>query len=171
MITEYGITLSPLASSDIELVREWRNSDKIKQYARNQDNISIEQQKSWFSKLDRDKNLYFIISIDNKKIGLIWGNYLNSEEVETGFYIYEDEYLNSIYSYKIVTTLHKFLFYTKKVKNVYCDILNTNKRAIRFNLSLGFKKIDTKDTDSRYILSLNSFENSLKKIEKIIDRY
>jgi RimJ/RimL family protein N-acetyltransferase len=172
MIEEYGVLLTPLSSDDIELVRYWRNSDKIKQYARNKDNITASEQKIWFDNLDKDKNLYFVISVDDTKIGLIWANYQSDDEVETGFYIYEDKYLNSIYSYKIVTTLHNYLFYKLNIKTIYCDILDSNKRAIRFNLSLGFTKIaDGNEDDSRYILSRDSFEKSLSKIKKVISRY
>lgn len=171
MINKYGIVLSKLTIDDINLVREWRNSDKIKQYARNKDYITEEMQKNWFAKLDESKNLYFVITTNNTKIGLIWANYLNADEVETGFYIYEDEYLNSIYSYKIVTTLHHYLFDTLKIKNIYCDILNDNKRAIRFNTSLGFVQISTNNTESRYQLSYNSFTNALQKIDTIITKY
>ena len=82
----------------------------------------------------------------------------------SGFYIYEDKYLNGIYSYKVIVLFYKFLF--EKIDTLYTDILEDNSRAIRFNLSLGFKK-----EDNLYILTKENFYKNLEKIEKIIRKY
>jgi len=157
----YGIELEPLSEKDLELVRSWRNSEKIKKYARNQDYITADQQKKWFKSLK--DSLYYIVKMDSKKIGLVWVQNLSTKPI-TGFYIYEDKYLNGIYSYKVIVLFYKFLF--EKVDTLYTDILEDNSRAIRFNLSLGFKK-----EKEIYILTKENFYKNLEKIEKIIRKY
>jgi len=157
----YGIELEPLSEKDLELVRSWRNSEKIKKYARNKDYITAKQQKKWFKNLK--DSLYYIVKTDSKKIGLVWVQNLSTKPI-TGFYIYEDKYLNGIYSYKVIVSFYKFLF--EKVDALYTDILEDNSRAIRFNLSLGFKK-----TDNLYILTKENFYKNLEKIEKVIRKY
>ena len=164
--TNYGISLKPLESKDLEIVRYWRNSEKINHYARDKSQISQVQQQEWFEKIDTDENLFFVIVIDDIQVGLIWARDVHNI-CETGFYIYEDRFLNSIYSYKIVTVLHKILFDEVCVSEIYCDILDDNKRAIRFNKSLGFKNI----YEERYCLEKNSFYEKLSGYEKIIKNY
>ena len=163
MLSEYGINLLPLQEEDLELIRFWRNSDKIKKYAKNQNYITKNMHKQWFENI---KGYYFIIQMNNKKIGLIWlGNVDNY--YESGFYIYENKYLNNIYSYKIVTILHKFAFYKLNLEEIYCEILENNKRAIRFNKSLGFQKVE----GIKYKLTKENFEKSLNKFETILKKY
>ena len=69
ILKSYGIELEPLSEKDLELVRSWRNSEKIKKYARNKDYITAKQQKKWFKNLK--DSLYYIVKTDNKKIGLV----------------------------------------------------------------------------------------------------
>ena len=163
MLEEYGIKLLPLKKDDLELVRFWRNSDKIKRYAKNKNYITKETHKKWFENLN---GYYFIIEINDKKAGLIWLKKVD-DHYESGFYIYEDKYLNNIYSYKIVTILHKFAFYDLGLNEIYCEILETNKRAIRFNKSLGFKKVD----GIKYRLTKNDFEKHLQNFSSILEKY
>ena len=160
-LKEYGIELIPLSKEDLELVRSWRNSPKISQYARNRNYITSEQQQKWFKNLK--DSIYYIVKIDSQKVGLVWVNNLSTKPM-TGFYIYEDKFLNSIYSYKVIALFYKFLF--EKVDKLYTDILEDNLRAIRFNTSLGFKK-----EDNFYSLTKENFYKNLEKIEKIIRKY
>jgi RimJ/RimL family protein N-acetyltransferase len=163
LISGYGVKLIPLQKDDLELVRFWRNSDKIRQFAKNKEYITKEMHKKWF---ETKKGYYFVVEINSEKIGLIW---LKEHDgfYESGFYIYEDKYLNNIYSYKIVTLLHKFAFETLKLNEIYCEILPENKRAIRFNLSLGFEKI----SDIKYVLTKDNFYKFLNKFEKLLEKY
>lgn len=164
--TNYGITLVPLTIEDLELVRLWRNSEKISKFARNKGYITKEDQQNWFRIVDNSDNIFFVIIIDNIKVGLIWAKDIN-KNCESGFYIYEDKYLNGIYSYKVVTILHEVLFDKIGVSQIYCEILSTNSRAIRFNKSLGFEYI----SKERYCLSKENFLQKLLSYKKIIENY
>ena len=48
MIIKYGITLKKLALEDIEMIREWRNSPKIRAIMQNYEYITKEKQLAWF---------------------------------------------------------------------------------------------------------------------------
>jgi RimJ/RimL family protein N-acetyltransferase len=160
------VTFSLLEENEIELVRNWRNSDKIRQYANHQEYISVDQQQRWFSSLSTSDHAYFMITINDQKIGLVWARNIHSDWCETGFYIYEDRYLNSIYSYKVVSILHNYLFNDQGLEAIYCEILPDNKRAIRFNLSLGYKFLE----GQHYQLKKADYVTHLKKIERVINR-
>lgn len=163
MLNKYDINLQPLKKEDLDLIRSWRNSDKIRRYAKNQTHITKKMHQKWFENIN---GYYFIIEINNTKIGLIWLKKIH-DYYESGFYIYEDKYLNNIYSYKIVTILHKFAFYELGLNEIYCEILEDNSRAIRFNKSLGFKKIDK----IKYRLTKKDFETHLQQFASILEKY
>ena len=74
ILQRFNITLTSLELKDIEMVRMWRNSDEIKQYALNQDHITSEQQQKWFDSLQNKEDEYFVIHTEDNPIGLIWFN-------------------------------------------------------------------------------------------------
>ena len=167
MIQGFDITLSPLCQEDIELVRFWRNSDEIKRYALNQEEISKEQQESWFASLAEKEDEYFIIKLHAEKMGLIWFNQ-RDETVETGFYIYDETKQNSLTPYKVVTLFHDYLFNSKGFERLTCKIMHDNQRAVRFNLSLGYKEKQSFELYKSYELSLQDYKTANAKIEKLL---
>jgi len=161
----FDIVLKPLCYEDIEMVRKWRNSPQINRYALKREYISKKQQQEWFKNLDRDE--YFIIQAKQESIGLIWFNHKN-ELIETGFYIYEQSRQNSLLPYKVVTMFHDYLFNTKQFKSITCKIQKDNKRAIRFNGSLGYKKQSENDVFDRYILTKQDHCKADKRIKTLL---
>lgn len=82
IIRDYGVELHQLTEDKIELVRNWRNSDKISRYMEYREYITIEMQKQWFTKINQsDNQFYFIIMVDGKEIGLI-----NIKNVDWDYY-------------------------------------------------------------------------------------
>lgn len=165
--SDFDIVLKPLCFEDIEMIRKWRNSEHINRYALNQEYITKERQEQWFKSIGKDE--YFIIQVEQDPIGLIWFNY-KEDLVETGFYIYKQSNQNSLLPYKVVTMFHNYLFNTKKFKSITCKIQNDNKRAIRFNKSLGYKKQNNDSKASRYALDYQEYLVTDAKIRKLLKK-
>ncbi|MBU0633340.1 GNAT family N-acetyltransferase [bacterium] len=163
----FDITLTPLGIQEIEMVRNWRNSDKVKRYALNQEYITPEQQLNWFISLQEKEDEYFVIHVGDESVGLIWFN-KRDETIETGFYIYDESRQNSLTPYKIVTLFHDYLFNQKKFAALTCKIMPDNPRAVRFNLSLGYKEIETFDTYKSYLLTYEDYKKADAKISKLL---
>lgn len=165
----FDIALHPLVKEDIEMVRMWRNSDVVRPYALHQEIISQEQQNVWFESLQHKRDEYFVILVLNVPIGLIW---FNDKEgvIETGFYLYETLYQNSLTPYKIVSLFHDYLFHQKQFSTITCKIMPDNKRAIRFNLSLGYQKIQTCEHYAVYELSSAQYEKYNTKIMALLSK-
>lgn len=169
----FDITLTPLEHHDIEIVRTWRNSDEVKRYALNQEYITQEQQEAWFASLKAKEDEYFVIhakcllSMKENSIGLIWFN-KRDKTVETGFYLYDASKQNSLTPYKIVTLFHNYLFNTKSFKMLTCKITHDNPRAVRFNLSLGYKENGNFEEYKRYELSYEDYNKANGKISKLL---
>jgi UDP-4-amino-4,6-dideoxy-N-acetyl-beta-L-altrosamine N-acetyltransferase len=171
-LDQYGVILERLTSNDIELVRQWRNDPKISQYMFFREDITPEMQKKWFVSINNDCNFYFIINHNNEKIGLTEIKKIDYKNKigESGIFIYEEGLLNSLLSYQITLSLLDFAFYTLKLKGVYSTILKSNKRAIRFNKSLGFhsKENIEEENSLKYYLCKEDYEKCTNNIKKII---
>jgi len=166
-LQDFDIELTPLMHKDIQTVRLWRNSDTIKRYALNQEHITKEQQECWFEALRAKEDEYFLIHAMNKPVGLIWYNKL-AEIYESGFYLYDIGTQNSLLPYKVVTLFHHYLFEIKKLKKIQCKILHSNQRAVRFNLSLGFKEEIEHERYKTYTLNYEAYKRANAIISRLL---
>jgi len=141
-LEKYGVTLTRITHDKIELVRNWRNDPKIAMYMEFRDFITPEMQEEWFKKIDNDNNYFFIIEYGGKEIGLINIKDIDYEQKtgEGGIFIYDDSYLNSDVSFRASLCICDFFFETLNLERKIAHVLNDNKRAIQYNLLLGFEK-------------------------------
>lgn len=85
-----------LSADYLELLRDWRNSPRIRAQARNADMITAEMQQRWFAGLSTDKSQrYFVVMQSEHPVGVLsftgisqhrceWGCYLGEERVWPG---------------------------------------------------------------------------------------
>ena len=128
--------------------------------------ITPEMQKKWFNKINNDNNYYFIIVLGNKEIGLINVRDINYEKLEGegGIFIYDDELLHSDAPFRASCCLNEFVFNTLKLKRVIAHILKENKRAIKYNEFMGFRKADKQEniTNQLYYLDFDNYTQKRK---------
>lgn len=179
--SKYGVTLQRLTEDKIELVRCWRNDPKISQYMEYREHITAEMQKKWFAKVDNDQNYYFIICYKGQEIGLT-----NVKDVdfaaktgEGGIFIYEDSFLNTDVPFRVIFALNDFCFDELKLESMVAHIMSDNKRAIDFNVLLGYKKCGGQDDSScngenarklTYILQKNDYFKQRDRFAKVLLR-
>lgn len=155
ILESYGVTLRKLEETDIELVRQWRNDPEISKFMVYRDYITIEMQKKWFLSVNNEDNYYFIIELEDEKIGLTELKKINwyDRSAESGVFIYSNKHQNGVLSYQVLLSLLDFGFNDLKLEKVNAQILASNKRAIRFNKSLGFQENLTHDKSENGVLS------------------
>ena len=120
-ITNYGVKLVQLSQDKIELVRKWRNSDKIKKYMEYRDYISPEMQQKWFDKISTTtKDFYFLIDVNNIEIGLVNIKNVNwSKRIgEWGVFVWDDLSLHKGIAYKAALCLYDFTFNVLHLDNI-----------------------------------------------------
>ncbi len=168
-INKYGITLSRLAGEDLELLRQKRNADHIQRHMEFREHITEEAQKTWFETINNNNNLYFIISYEGKKIGLI-----NSKDIqwnplrsEAGLFIWEQSYWNTQIPAFSTLILLEIAFFVDQAEVSYCSVLSDNPRAQHFNKQLGYELLPDQENiyNQRYQLTRERF---FKKTVKII---
>lgn len=138
-----NVQLRKITYKDIELIREWRNSDLIKNVSYNRDYISPEMQSKWFDNIkDNLSQLHWIINIDGIDAGYAAIKNIDLQNKRCEFaslYIANEKFLlngsGAIAQYKILN--YMFSEYSDILK-VHCEVLGFNKKVIQLHKRFGF---------------------------------
>lgn len=171
-INKYGVKLNRLTHDKIELVRRWRNHPKISKYMEYRDEITQEMQERWYEKINNDNNYYFLIEVDGKEIGLI-----NVRDIdygigvgEPGIFIWDDDYLNSPFSFQASIAFIDFCFGELGLSKLVIHVLRDNIRAIKFNIAFGYKLSPRQETtyNQEYTLNYSDYKKKRNKLLKLL---
>jgi RimJ/RimL family protein N-acetyltransferase len=169
---KYGIILERLKEEDIELVRQWRNSDPVRLNMKYQEIITPEQQKQWFHSINNLRFNFMMIYYQGEKIGLLNDKNIDweSRSSETGIFLGRTEFYNTFVPYLVSVAGIESTFYLTGWEKQYAHILRTNINAIRFNLQLGYQLTEgQKGVDhQQYEMTRQSFEQKAGKIRKAV---
>lgn len=167
IIETNGIKIERLKASDIELVRQWRNSAFVRQHMNFREHITPEMQLEWFRSIDNFNNFYFILHFKDLKVGL--GDIKNVDwddsSGEAGVFIAEKNYLSSFLPVVGALTLSELVFKIFKLKRIYSQIRIDNKRAMKFNKLFGYKRVEGeegKDSQLHYLTGESFFKATRK---------
>ncbi len=170
-IKQYGVTLKRITSSDIELLRYWRNRQSVKMYMDYREYITPEMQKKWFASVDNKFNYYFIIGFEGKQVGLINAKDFSYEKSfgEGGIFIWDPEYINSFAAVFSTLCLLNFVFFEVKLCHLsHARILRDNERAIHYNQLIGYKLAAGQENqyNQLYTLTLEDYTKNAGKLNK-----
>jgi UDP-4-amino-4,6-dideoxy-N-acetyl-beta-L-altrosamine N-acetyltransferase len=162
IISGYGIKLTRLDQSEIEMVRNWRNASHIREKMEIKELIQPEQQKEWFKTINNIDNNYFIIHANGIKVGLIYAAKIDWDKSFTGnagIFIYEEKYQETgvPLAASFLLTDTSFLM---NIKKSYITVLSNNKKAIEFNKALGYKIMPNQEGifNQKYELDIANYE-------------
>jgi UDP-4-amino-4,6-dideoxy-N-acetyl-beta-L-altrosamine N-acetyltransferase len=168
-LIRYGVTLKRISAEDLELVRFWRNSQKIRDNMIYREYITPEMQKKWFDSINNYNNFFYIIQVNNDSIGLIDNK--NTDwtmgTTESGLFLYDEKYYNTYIPIAASFILIEVGFYILNGKDARIKVLRTNKKAINYNTRLGFVPINIEDADNQFIEFILTKENLQKKTLKL----
>ena len=147
--------------SDIEKVRNWRNSELIRNVSYDRTIIDSEKQSKWFETIKENiSQLHWIINIDGIDVGYaaIKNIDLINKRCEfSSLYIVEQKFLlngsGAIIEYRIIDYI--FTKYPEIIK-IYCEVLKYNKKVIQLHRRFGF--VIEGELKNHYILN-NKFES------------
>lgn len=173
MIAEaYGIKLLRLTEEYLELVRQHRNSDAVRNTMEYREIITPEMQREWFRKIDNEHNNYGLIFVDDKPIGLISGTEIDWKQMITGnggIFIWDENFKETLYPAKAALLMTDWGFYVGMEKN-YVRILSNNTKSIAFNLSLGYQLLPNQEDvfNQQYELTAKRYFSSVEKVRKAL---
>ena len=128
-----------------ELVRNWRNSDKIKRYMYSDHHISKTEHQKWIKKLKTgDKAKAWVIKYDKKPVGLVYLSNINYKDKSTewGIYIADDSVRGRGVGAFSLHKLMKYVFDEMNFNKMHTKVLENNPIAMELYERFGFKRED-----------------------------
>ncbi len=175
-IHKYGITLKRITEDDIELLRQWRNSENVNRYMEYREYITPKMQRKWFESINNYNNFYYLIIHKGEKVGVINEKNINREgdgTSESGLFVANKKYLKTHIPLLASLTLIELNFYILGGKESYIRTLKNNKTAIAYNKTLGYELCEGQEDveNQKYRLTRESFERATLKIRKAASRF
>ena len=140
-LSKYGITLRRIRLKDTEIIRQWRNSEKINQFMEFRGNIRPEMQRNWFKSVDNFENFYYIIEYEQKDIGLINSSKIDWSTVssEGGIFLWDEQYYETFVPVWASLCLLETSFFILGASKSMIKTLRDNERAKKLNIHLGYE--------------------------------
>lgn len=137
------IKLVDLTEYDLEIVRNWRNSESVAQYMYTETYITQEQQIKWFQKINSDKSCkYWIIEFENKKLGLasITGIDKTLSSCYWAFYLGDTSTRGAGIGGKVEFNVIEYVFNELKLNKLRCEVFVSNEKVIKLHEKFGFRR-------------------------------
>lgn len=131
-----------LKEQHLEQVLEWRTSEEVTRYMITDIKKDMRNQLTWFEKISSSKtDKYWVISIKDKLVGLIYINDINfnHKRCSWGFYIGEEEY--RMYGGIIPLYLYHYVFTQLKLHKITAEIISENINVIKLNKLHGWREV------------------------------
>lgn len=171
-VYKYGIVLERLKERDIELVRQWRNSDAVRLNMEYRELISEEQQKAWYRSVNNLNNNYLLIYYKGEKIGLLNDKNIDWEKrtSESGLFLGRTEYYNTFVPYLVSVAGIELNFHFLNWNRQYAHIMRTNLNAIKYNVQLGYRLMPGQEEieNQLYEMSRESYDACSGRIQKAV---
>ena len=155
-----------MKAEHIELVRNWRNSERLKPYMHFKQHITKEMQKAWFEKVNNTNNFYFLLSNEKEKIGLFFLKEIDYQNkiAEPGNFVWHEKHIESMETAIGVISIGYFAFYFLQMEKMQFHVLKKNKRALANHKVLGANIIEDLDENSvRLEVTEKNFTNGPQK--------
>ena len=166
-IQRYGLDFRLVDSGeDLETLRVFRNMPFVRQEMFCRAEIDVQTHHNWFSSLDRSKNFNFLYGQGGIDIGTV--NLKNVDTTagiaECGICVGNPSFLNNPLNIAALLFIYEYAFSNLYLQCLQAHIRPANIKAIKMNLSLGFKLEDS--TANSYRLTKNEYLNSQRRFAR-----
>lgn len=171
-LENYNIRLKRIESQDLEILRNWRNSDFVNSRMIANDYITSEMQARWFESINNDQNYYFIAEYKDEKVGLIHVKNIKDNNGEGGIFLASEKYENADVVPRMVLCFNDFVFDDLKLDFIYSQIRADNKKAISSSIAQGCVINEEKSTLEilSFLLLPENYQKKTKKIRLILNK-
>ena len=172
ILSQYDVRLIRVQAEHLSLILRWRNNDWVRKNMFVQDVLKEKDQLAWFNSINNASNYYFIIEYLGEKVGLIHAKNFSEEDGigEGGIFIGEYDYLETWASVMASICLLNFIFAKTNINRSMVRVQAHNRRAISYNLKLGYK-IDFEDANElRMILDKEDFLYKTTVLKSVLSK-
>ena len=172
ILSQYDVRLIRVQAEHLSLILRWRNNDWVRKNMFVQDILEEKDQLAWFNSINNASNYYFIIEYLGEKVGLIHAKNFSEEDGigEGGIFIGEYDYLETWASVMASICLLNFIFAKTNINRSMVRVQAHNRRAISYNLKLGYK-IDFEDANElRMILDKEDFLYKTTVLKSVLSK-
>jgi RimJ/RimL family protein N-acetyltransferase len=169
-----GLVIERLKEKDIELVRGWRNSDKIRKNMLYQEIITPEQQIEWFHSINNFNNFYFIVEYKGRKVGLVnikdidW----DKKQGEAGVFMMEQDLSAVLIPVAGALSISELVVGVFGFKKLFAKVRKDNKTMQKLNKLFGYKKVENQENENKdydkYYITPDSYNKHSSKWIKLI---
>jgi len=151
------INFTELTLDEKKMILEWRNSDIVKKWMYNRDNISLENHLKYIDSLNsRDDRVYFLLKNETSSLGVIDLTGIKKERsAELG--IYANPTLKG-YGSLLMHEIVKYAFNELNLKVLYANVYEDNIKAINL-----YKKFNFKEINNNIVIGKNIICMALKR--------
>ena len=172
ILSQYDVRLIRVQAEHLTLILRWRNNDWVRKNMFVQDILQEKDQLAWFNSINNASNYYFIVEYLGEKVGLIHAKNFSEEDGigEGGIFIGEYDYLETWASVMASICLLNFIFAKTNINRSMVRVQAHNRRAISYNLKLGYK-IDFEDANElRMILDKEDFLYKTTVLKSVLSK-
>jgi UDP-4-amino-4,6-dideoxy-N-acetyl-beta-L-altrosamine N-acetyltransferase len=136
------IKLRKLSQSDLETVRNWRNSPEVSSYMYNDHYISEEQQQKWFENINLNTSTYWVIEYQDKPLGLASINNIDHtlQSCYWAFYLGDTSVRGAGIGAKVEYNVLEYVFSDLKLNKLRCEVFVSNDKVIKMHEKFGFRR-------------------------------
>lgn len=177
------LTISPIKLKDIYSMLDWGRHENPLLFDYNFPPLSNSEIKQWYfiKNMGIRKKYYSVFNKDNILVGYMGiKNIKRFKKEATLGIVFDPNYVNQGYGTQAINLYLNHYFNKMKMKRMYLDVAQFNKRAIQCYEKIGFKKFDAYseeffnqnlDLNNQYYLEEeSSFEIKDKKIYNYINK-
>ena len=148
-----------LNSIQKKMVLDWRNDKRVSFWMYNQDSISLKNHLSFIDRLkDDDTKRYFLVKKDELDLGVIDLCEIKIDSAHGG--LYQNPELKG-YGKVLLSELVKFAFNELKIKKLFLEAYENNKRALKLYKKMGFVEVKNATFNSKKLISLELINENI----------
>ncbi|MBI5485467.1 MAG: UDP-4-amino-4,6-dideoxy-N-acetyl-beta-L-altrosamine N-acetyltransferase [Deltaproteobacteria bacterium] len=134
--------LRPVAEDDLELVLNWRNSERIRRNMYGDHIISMEEHKAWFNRLKDDSSaVYLLFEVCQTPVGMVYFTDIDRKNSKCfwGFYLGEDNLPRGTGTILGVSGM-EYAFEILQIRKLCGEAFQFNSASVKFFQKLGFAR-------------------------------
>lgn len=141
MLNFSDVSLRKIAAEDSELIRQWRNSDRIRINMYNDHIISKEEHEYWFQRAQQENNSasYLVFEINHRAIGFVSFTNIDAmhDRCSWAFYLGETDVPRGAGAAMEFIALD-YAFNQLGIRKLCCEVFSFNSGVIRLHEKFGF---------------------------------